>query len=155
LSTTLTDYDDAFYLRVASALASCQMVEFELKAYISDAFAFATKAIDGRMSFKFSGDDYIDAPLERLIEAFRKLSDDDELIKRLNAFKRERNFLTHRGVSHCINPDGELSIEEATEYQERLASIEQEASMLLGAIRQEAGAFQGHLYFDDVSGTAA
>jgi hypothetical protein len=155
LPTIFTDYDDAFYVKIASALASCQMVELELKVYISDAFAFATKSIDGRMPFKFSGEDYIDAPLERLIEAFRKLSDNDELIKRLNAFKKERNFLTHRGISHCINPDGELSIADANEHQERLASIEQEASMLRGAIHHEAGAFVGHLYFDDVSDAAA
>lgn len=146
--------DDAFYVQIAAALASCQMVELELKQYITDAFALATKSIQGKMPFKFSGDDYIDSPLERLIEGFKKLSDNDELVTRLNAFKKERNFLTHRGIAHCIDYDGELSVNDAATYQERLKSLQEEASMLRSAIHWHGNAFRAHLYFDKIDDRA-
>jgi len=143
--------DDNFLARTASALAGCQMVELELKLYIDDAFSFVKVAVGDRLPFKFSGADYLESPLERLIEVFKKLSNNDELVSRLNVFKKERNFLTHRGLSHLMDYDAseEMFGANTAEYELRLEWIIIEVGMLRGAIRTEAAEFRDVLYPPD------
>lgn len=142
---------DDFYLRIAHALSGCQLVEQELKLYITEALQLVQKCVAGRLPFNMSGDDYANASLERLIEIFRKLTGNQTLVTELNKFKEERNFLSHKGIAHCLDPDGELCYVTASEFQSRLASIEPEAQRLRLAIHNEANKFRGHLWFDDVS----
>jgi hypothetical protein len=142
------DTDD-FYLRVAYALSACQLVEQELKLYIAEALELVQKCVAGKLPFSKSGDDYADASLERLIDTFRKLSSNPTLLTELRKFKDERNFLSHKGIAHCLDPDGELCYVTASEFQDRLAAIEPEAQRLRIAIHEEANKFRGHLWFDD------
>lgn len=95
----MTDRD--FYLRIADALSGCQLVEQELKLYISEAFDLVQKCIGGKLPFTMTGRDYEDASLERLIKVFKKLSDNPSLVAALHKFKEERNFLSHRGIADC------------------------------------------------------
>jgi hypothetical protein len=139
--------DDDFYLQVAFALSGCQLVEQQLKLYISEALEFARKCIGNRMPFKMDGKDYEDASLEKLIGVFKKLSNNSQLVTELSQFKNERNFLSHKGISHCLDPDGELFETAAADFQARLQDIQQEATRLRLAIHTEAGTFIGHLYF--------
>ncbi|MDP1654805.1 MAG: hypothetical protein Q8K91_09515 [Hylemonella sp.] len=104
----MNDGDD-FYLKVAFALSGCQLVEQQLKLYISEAFQLAKKCIGKRIPFMMSGDDYEDASLERLIDVFRKLTNNQTLVSDLSRFKKERNFLSHKGIAHCLDPEGELA----------------------------------------------
>lgn len=136
-----------FYLHVAYALSGCQLVEQQLKLYISEALDFARKSIGKRMPFKMTGDDYEDASLERLIETFRKLTDNELLVSELRQFKTERNYLSHKGIARCIDPMGELSEGAAEEFKARLQKIQNEATRLQFAIHEEANKFRGHLYF--------
>lgn len=92
--------DDAFYLKVAYALTGCQLVEEELKPYITEALELAQKCIGNKMPFTMSGQDYADSSLERLIETFKKLNDNESLLNQLRRFKDERNFLSHKGIRH-------------------------------------------------------
>lgn len=138
-----------FYLQVAFALSGCQLVEQQLKLYISEALKLAQKCIGKRMPFKMSGDDYEDASLERLIEVFKKLSNNTTLVTELRNFKDERNFLSHKGISHCLDPEGELFETTATDFQERLQTIQQEANRLYLAIHEKANNFRGYLYFEE------
>jgi hypothetical protein len=71
--------EDDFYLEVAHALSGCQLVEQELKLYITEAFELVRKCVGDKMHFKMSGDDYADSSLERLITTFKKLSDNQRL----------------------------------------------------------------------------
>lgn len=143
--------DDDFYLEIARALAGCQLVEQQLKLYISESLDFAKKCIDGRMPFKFSGSDYQDSALESLIKTFKKLSDNRELAQSLDSFKNERNFLSHKGITYCLDPNFELSIPEKSKMEERLSAIRVDADRLYLAIHEEANKFRGHLYFDDLT----
>lgn len=59
--------DDEFFLRVAQALYGCQLIEQELKLYITEAFDLVRKRLDGQVPFMLSGDDYQDSSLEKLI----------------------------------------------------------------------------------------
>lgn len=143
--------EDGFYLKVAHALSGCQLVEQELKLYITEALELARKCIRDKMPFKMSGADYEDSSLERLIDVFRRLTDNDPLVADLRKFKAERNFLSHRGITHCLDYEGELSNSAAAEFQERLEVMEKEAQRLRMALHEEANKFRAHLWFDDVS----
>jgi len=144
------DKDD-FYLEVAHALSSCQLVEQQLKLYITEALQLAKKCIGEDMPFKMAGDDYTDSSLERLIDAFKKLSDNETLLKDLGQFKKERNFLSHKGITHCLDYVGDLQDSTADEYRERLKSIQKKAQELRLAIQKEANKFRALLFFDDLT----
>ena len=139
---------DHYYLQVARALSGCQLVEQELKLYITEAFELVKKCVGNKFPFSMSGADYMDASLERLIIVFRKLSDNAALVERLKKFKGERNFLAHKSIALCLDPDGDLSYFTTSEFQARLIDIEPEAERLRLAIHEEANKFRGHLDFD-------
>ena len=140
---------DDFYLRVAHALSGCQLVEQELKLYIAEAFELIQKCVGKKLPFSMSGNDYADASLDRLIDIFRKLSDNPTLVTGLCKFKTERNFLSHKGIAHCLDPDGEVDYVTASEFQDRLTAIQPEAQRLRSAIHEEANKFRGHLWFSE------
>lgn len=146
------DTDD-FYMRVAQALSGCQLVEQALKLYIAEALELVQKCVKGKVPFSMNGEDYADASLERLIDIFRRLSSNPTLVTELEKFKKERNFLSHKGIAHCLDPDGELDLATASEFKSRLAAIAPEALRLRLAVHEEANKFRGYLWFDDVSST--
>ncbi len=143
--------EDDFYLTVAHSLSGCQLVEQQLKLYITEALELSKKCIGGKIPFKLAGEDYADSSLEKLIDIFRKLNDNDSLLADLRQFKKERNFLSHRGITHCLDYEGELSESTVLEFQERLTAIQAEAQRLYIAIHEEANKFRGHLWFDDLT----
>lgn len=100
---------NVFYLRVANALSGCQLVEQQLKLYITAAFELVRKFLGDRMPFKMSGKDYEKSPMQALIKMFGKLSDNDQLVKELRAFQDERDFVSHNAIENCIDPMGDLS----------------------------------------------
>lgn len=141
---------DAFFLRVANALSGCQLVEQELKAYITAALDLVSKRVEGQVPFKMSGRDYDDAPLGRLIDAFKKLSDNSTLVEDLNKFKKERDFLSHKGISHCLDMDGELDGPATADFEGRLRKMIPEAERLRSEIHNSAHGVLAHLWFDAV-----
>jgi hypothetical protein len=149
----MTTPEDDFYLKVAHALSGCQLVEEELKLYITEALELAKKCIGNKMPFKMIGEDYADALLEKLIDIFKKLSDNDTLVSELRNFKEKRNFLSHKGITHCLDYDDELDYGSMSEFQSQLAAIPPEAQRMRQAVNEEANKFRGHLWFDDESNT--
>jgi hypothetical protein len=142
--------DDDFYLRVANALSGCQLVEQQLKLYISEALELVAKCVNGKLAFGMTGEDYTNSSLEQLIKVFAKLSADPSLVKALNRFKDERNVLSHSGIAQCLDPDGELDHGAVTDFEPRLAAIRPEAERLCSAIHEAANKFRGHLWFDEI-----
>lgn len=142
----MTPYE--FHQKIAAALTGCQLVQQELKLYISEALELVTKSLDGRLPFRMSGRDYQDSPLETLIKVFGKLSDNPVLAAELNDFKTRRNFLSHRAITHCLDPEGELDIESMIEIESRLSLISSHSKHLCSKINEEANKFPGHLWFD-------
>jgi hypothetical protein len=141
--------EDDFYLKVAYALSGCQLVEEQLKLYVTEALWLVKKRIGHRIPFRFGGDDYADSSLERLIDAFRKLSDNDALVAELRRFKDERNYLSHKGIAQCLDYEGDLSESAALEFQNRLDAIQAEAQRLRNALHEEANHFRVYLWFED------
>src|SRR4029453_16107093 len=109
----------------------------ELKLYITEALELAKKCIGSKMPFKISGEDYANTPLEGLIKIFKKLSDNDALVAELEGFKKERNFLSHKAITHYLDHESELSIAEDDEFQGRLENIQKEAKRLRDALHLE------------------
>lgn len=143
--------EDDFYLNVALALSGCQSVELELKLYITEAFQLVQKCLEGKMPFRMAGQDYAESSLEGLIKVFKKLNDNKALVARLEKFKDERNFLTHRAITHCLDHEGGLFFSAALDLEHRLEAIKIEAGNLRTALHQEANKFRFHLWFDDLS----
>lgn len=139
--------DTPFYLKVAHALSGCQLVEQQLKLYISESLELAKKCIGDRMPFKYSVDDYENSALETLIKTFKKLSNNEQLARDLTAFKDDRNFLSHRAITFCLDPDLELSQPGREEVERRLSKIQDESIRLWQEIDEEANHIRGHLYF--------
>ena len=140
-----------FYLRAAHALSGCQLVEQQLKLYITEALDLVRKCVDGKMPFEMSGDDYADSSLERLIQTFKKLSNNSALVSQLTRFKDERNFLSHKAIAHCLDPEGELAFgPQAQNVLERLEAIQLESERLRTALHEEANKFRPHLWFEDL-----
>ena len=117
-----------FYLKVADALAGCQLVEQELKLYIATAHAAIRRNLPERIPYNFTAEDCNSDALGPLIGKLKKLSNDSSLIAELTKFKDERNFLSHRAIASCINPDGDLDI--PPDLQERLEEIRITADVL-------------------------
>ncbi|MBI2514437.1 MAG: hypothetical protein HYV96_20880 [Opitutae bacterium] len=125
-------------------------MEFELKSYIAEALELARKCADGRVPFKLHGRDYAKEPLGRLIPGFKKLSDCPALVKQLESFCAERNFIAHQALASCIDPDGDFDFGTSRKEVARLAKIEKEAKSLVEAIHAEALKFRAQLDFYDM-----
>lgn len=137
-----------FYQKVALALTGCQLVEQELKLYITEALLLVHKCIAGRMTFNMSGEDYENSALEKLIKVFKKLSNNPALARDLDKFKDERNFLSHKAITSCLDLEGDFFESEANSLLGRLDNIQLEAKRLSNLLHLEANKFRGHLYFD-------
>lgn len=146
----MDDDDNTFYLHVALALSGCQLVEQGLKLYITEALELVTKRLDGQLPFSMHGSNYDDASLERLISTFKMLSDEPQLIADLNKFKDERNFLSHRAITTCLDPEGNRQLDVSNDLEPRLQNIRREADRLYWEINGAANKFRGHLYFDPI-----
>jgi hypothetical protein len=160
----MTTPADDFPLKVYNALLGCQILERELKRYITDARALAEKFRGTKMPVNLINQDYANSlsrdpanfPLGKLIEVFQKLNDNEALVAlvtELKEFKKKRDDLCHRGITDCLDPDGELDYVNMSEFQNQLAAIAPEAQRLRGAV-YEANKFSGPLYFDDISNEA-
>ncbi len=95
-----------YIFEAGGALAFFQLIEHFLKLFIDYSFKLAAIHLTGKMPFRFTGDDFKNAPLERLLASFRKLSDNDELIAVLEKLKEKRNFFAHKSfVQYFEEPD--------------------------------------------------
>jgi hypothetical protein len=127
----------AFLLKVGQALSSCQLVEEALKMYISDCFLKIQVLTMGHVPFKFTGADYEDAALEKLIQVFRKLSDNTSLAERLSKFRIERNYLAHKAIARYPRRQSE-ALANKVEIFARLTKLQGEGDYLWKTIMKEA-----------------
>lgn len=144
---TRSDSED-FYLRVGRALEGCQLVEQELKRYITEALELVKKCVKGKLAFKMSGEDSDNKSLGRLIDTFEQLSDNLELVAALRKFVEQRNILGHTGIARCLDLEGEFDLSATEEFEKKLAAMQPEANRLRIKIREEANKCLVHLDFD-------
>ena len=147
LSPHMNSTEDEFFVSVAHALAGCQRVEQELKLYITQALELTKTCVGQKLPFKIRGEDFADSSLERLIDIFKKLSDDETHVHDLQQFRDERNFLSHKAITHCLDGGGRFCQETAFDLQDRLQAIQREAKRLSLSIFEKAAI----LGFDDLT----
>jgi hypothetical protein len=134
---------------VASSLGGCQLLEFELKMYIERAFDVIRQKTKGLVDFDYRGSDYEDASLERLITVFRKLTTNQNLVTDLNAFRKKRNFIAHRAIVACIDPEGGFIESNIDKVRPTLKEVEAESFRLISAVYEESTKFLGHWFFPE------
>lgn len=110
-----------YIFEVSGTLGIFQLIEEFLKLYIEYSFKHAAVYLSGKMPFRFTGEEFEDAPLERLLIAFRKLNNNNEVVGTLEKLKDKRNFCAHRAfVWYFENPE----IDEGG-YREKLELIKE------------------------------
>jgi hypothetical protein len=125
-----------FLRHAAEALAVCQLLEAMLKVYIRTSFAKVREAVKDRLPFRYTGDDYQNSPLDGLLKIFRRLSDHTTLIDRLDALKKERDYLAHRAMMEYLH-ESKTDSPKRKETMKRLRSLRSEAYTLLDEILVE------------------
>lgn len=94
---------------VVGLLASFQLLELSLKLYIGTSYDYIRMLVGDHIYFDFSISDVDSYPLERLLNIFGKLNGNEELKKRLNKLRTERNYIAHEALLVTIgsNPNME------------------------------------------------
>ena len=84
--------------RTIGLLTSFQLLELTLKLYIGTSYDYIHALVQDRIHFDFSVEDVENFPLERLLNVFGKLNGNEELKKRLNKLRQERNYIAHEAL---------------------------------------------------------
>ncbi|MBX3688342.1 hypothetical protein [Dokdonella sp.] len=142
-------------MKVADALAGCQLLEQELRLYIAAAHSAIRRNLPAHLPYRVPDKDCAGDSLGQLISKFEKLSNDDELIAALKAFNKKRNKLAHRAIASCINPDGDLDtppagfIPDGMDMDEWLSEIRVDANTLQNKVLSSGVALE----FDPIQST--
>lgn len=79
-------------------LGSFQLLEFALKIYVGLSYKIIQTRVKGLVHFDYTEDDLDDLPLGRLLNLFKKLNSNAELLGRLKNLQAERNHIAHRAL---------------------------------------------------------
>lgn len=79
-------------------LGSFQLLELALKVYVGLSYKIIKTRVEGVIHFDYAENDLDDLPLGRLLNLFRKLNSNAELIARLQKLQAERNHIAHRSL---------------------------------------------------------
>lgn len=79
-------------------LGSFQLLEFALKLYVGLSYKVIKARVEGFVQFDYTENDLDDLPLGRLLNLFKKLNSNAELLARLQKLQTERNHIAHRSL---------------------------------------------------------
>ena len=111
---------------VSKAVVTFQLIEDNLKLYIKFTFKLIRVHLNKEIPFRFDGLEYENAPLERLITVFSKLTDNTHLVDRLNKLKNERNYCAHAAFVEYLKKLDAQDFEHEREA-EKIEAIAKEA----------------------------
>lgn len=121
--------------RTVGLLTSFQLLELALKLYIGTSYDYIHALVQDRIHFDFSVEDVESFPLERLLNVFGKLNGNEELKKRLNKLRQERNYIAHEALIVTVgsNPNMETLHKKAEDF----FYLEDELSECLKLVTEE------------------
>lgn len=128
--------DQTFYRdRTVSLLTNFQLLELSLKMYIGTSYGYIQMLVEEHIHFDFSINDVESYPLERLLNVFGKLNGNEDLKKRLNKLRGERNYIAHEALLVTIgsNPNMETLHKKAEDF----FYLEDELSECLKLVTEE------------------
>ncbi|WP_075179728.1 hypothetical protein [Neptunomonas phycophila] len=104
--------------RTIGLLTNFQLLELSLKLYIGTSYDYIHMLVEDHIHFDFSITDVENYPLERLLNIFGKLNGNEELKKRLNKLRSERNYIAHEALIVTIssNPNMETLHKKAEDF---------------------------------------
>lgn len=134
--------------RAIGLLSNFQLLELALKIYIGKSYEYINFLLGDRIHFDYSISDVESYPLERLLNVFGKLNGNDELKKRLNKLRAERNYIAHEAflVTIGLNPNMDTLHRKAKDFFD----LEDELSECLKLVTKEFDTLRSKL----VSGLA-
>ncbi|CAD5267986.1 MULTISPECIES: hypothetical protein [Halomonadaceae] len=123
--------------RTVDILTSFQLLEFILKTYIGEAYNYIHRLVEDRIHFGFSIKDVETYPLERLLNVFDKLNRNEDLKKRLNKLRKQRNYIAHEALLVSLGSHSDMD----TLYKkaEEFFYLEDELSECLDLLTKELG----------------
>ncbi len=121
--------------RTVSLLTSFQLLELSLKLYIGTSYDYIHMLVEDHIHFDFSISDVENYPLERLLTLFSKLNGNEELKKRLNKLRKERNYIAHEALLVTVgsNPNMDTLHKKAEDF----FYLEDELSECLKLVTEE------------------
>ena len=90
---------DIYLREVHNALFYFQMIEEGLKTYIDRAHEVIQRSLPPELVFRSDPKEYENAPLERLIKLFAKVTRNEDLVGRLSKLLEPRNYCAHRAYA--------------------------------------------------------
>ncbi|WP_269620643.1 hypothetical protein [Zhongshania sp. BJYM1] len=121
--------------RTVGLLTSFQLLELSLKLYIGTSYDYIHMLVGEHIHFDFSISDVENYPLERLLNVFGKLNGNEDLKKRLNKLRTERNYIAHEALLVTVgsNPNMETLQNKAEDF----FYLEDELSECLKLVTEE------------------
>jgi hypothetical protein len=90
---------DIHLREIQNALFYFQMIEEGLKTYVSKAHEVIQCSLPSELVFRSDPREYENAPLERLIKLFAKVTRNEDLVDRLSKLLKPRNYCAHRAYA--------------------------------------------------------
>jgi hypothetical protein len=144
---------DIFLKRIGEALSPYQLIEEYLKVYIEAAHSVIELILMGRIPFRHHRSEYENAPLERLITMFSRHCDNEDLIKRLRAAVKKRNYVAHNVIGHYMKRR-DTNPKRAHSISGDLKKIEDVGYHLVEELRNELSKLQSRAGHSTASGKA-
>lgn len=121
---------------ISDALNAFQMIEESLKRSITTCYAYIRSTVRDQFPFTYSRPDIENVPLGGLLEIYRKISANEELINALKSLPKDRNFVAHRAFVHDIL-EAEESPEQFAAETRRIEEIAKHAYAVLRMMVEE------------------
>ena len=99
MKPSIEDLRDIYLREVQNALFYFQMIEEGLKTYVSKAHEVIQRSLPSELVFRSDPKEYENAPLERLIKLFAKVTRNEDLVGRLSRLLEPRNHCAHRAYA--------------------------------------------------------
>ena len=113
------------------------MLEQQLKIYIKTTHSIIREKLQGTIPYRFDEENLEKHTLGRLSTIFSRMSNNAEIVERLDKFIKLRNELAHTAISKSRDYEDGLFYPESLKTLELLEQIKQEASMLRSAVYTE------------------
>lgn len=123
--------------RTVGILTNFQLLEFILKMYIGEAYNYIHNLVEDRIHFGFSIKDVDTYPLERLLNVFDKLNRNEDLKKRLNKLRKQRNYIAHEAL--LVSLGSHSNMDTLYKKAEEFFYLEDELSECLNLLTNELG----------------
>jgi hypothetical protein len=139
MSTAQRKKNEMFLGEVQLALFNFQLLEEGLKTYIDKAYDIIRHSLPSQLRLQVDPAEYENAPLERLIKMYSKLSKNAALVDRLKRLVKPRNYCAHRAYAHefqsRIDPSVNVHVELRT-----IVTANSEAMKALDELHEELNA---------------